>query len=67
MFDDLKLLEKASKGGHSGNWRTGPTFFTSIPGGLKAGVVNLSPAWFEQGHQVHVRRRLSVTQKTDHA
>jgi len=54
MFKDLKILERALKvhGGQSGNWRTGPRFFALIAGGLKEGVVNLSPAWFEQGHQV---------------
>lgn len=52
MFDDLKFLESALKCSPSGNWRTGPEFFSPIPGGLKAGVVNFSPAWFELGHQV---------------
>lgn len=60
MFEELKILEKTLKVQQSqtDNWRVGPNFFTQIPGGLKPGVVNLSPAWFEQGHQVGKKNSL---------
>ena len=37
------------------NWRSGPKYFTLVSGGLPVGVVNLSLAWFELGHEVDIR------------
>ena len=54
MFADLKPLERMIKVDKSkqGNWRSGPDLFYPIPGGLKPGTFNISPSWFEQGHEV---------------
>ncbi|KAF8148836.1 hypothetical protein B0H34DRAFT_805257 [Crassisporium funariophilum] len=53
MFSDLKHLERMIKvdAGKSANWRSGPDYFHPIGGGLKPGTFNISPAWFEQGHE----------------
>lgn len=55
MFSDLKYLEQMLKvdTGKSANWRSGPNYFQPIDGGLKPGTFNISPAWFEQGHEVN--------------
>jgi hypothetical protein len=54
MFADLKPLEPMIKVDSSkgSNWRSGPDCFYEVPGGLKIGTFNISPAWFEQGHEV---------------
>jgi len=54
MFADLKMLERALKMDPkpSVNWRTSPEYYVPVAGGLKAGNLNISPAWFEQGHEV---------------
>jgi len=54
MFSDLKPLEQVIKvdTSKSANWRLGPECFYTIPDGLKPGTFNISPAWFEQGHEV---------------
>jgi len=37
----------------STQWRAGPTYFRGAPDHmLRPGVVNMSPAWFEQAHDV---------------
>jgi len=55
MFSDLKHLERMIKvdTGKSANWRSGPDYFHPIGDGLKPGTFNISPAWFEQGHEVN--------------
>jgi hypothetical protein len=54
MFADLNMLDRALKSDpkQSNNWRTSPEYFQSVEGGLKCGTLNISPAWFEQGHEV---------------
>ena len=54
MFADLKMLERALKLDlkPSSNWRTTPETYRPVEGGLKAGTMSISPAWFEQGHEV---------------
>lgn len=53
MFADLKSLEPVIKmDGKKDNWRSGPEYFRPVTDGLKAGTFNISPAWFEQGHEV---------------
>jgi hypothetical protein len=54
MFGDLRRLESVLKINtrHQTNWRTGPEFYRVVEGGLKPGTVNISPAWFELGHEV---------------
>jgi len=54
MFADLKMLERALKMDPkpSVNWRTSPEYYLPVAGGLKAGSLNISPAWFGQGHEV---------------
>ena len=61
MFADLKLLERALKmdAKPSSNWRSTPESYHSVEGGLKAGSMNISPAWFEQGHEVFRLQSLS--------
>ncbi|KAF8801179.1 hypothetical protein BYT27DRAFT_7115442, partial [Phlegmacium glaucopus] len=53
MFRDLNMLNRALKLDNkpSGNWRTSPEYYWPVEGGLKAGSMNISPAWFEQGHE----------------
>ncbi|KAF8799919.1 hypothetical protein BYT27DRAFT_7263528 [Phlegmacium glaucopus] len=36
----------------SNNWQTSPEYFQLVEGGLKCGTLNISPARFEQGHEV---------------
>jgi hypothetical protein len=54
MFADLKSLEPMIKVdmGKRSNWRSGPEYFCPVNNGLKIGTFNISPAWFEQGHEV---------------
>lgn len=54
MFADLHHIEAVLKINHSQltNWRNGPQFYRAVEGGLKPGTTNISPAWFEQGHEV---------------
>ena len=54
MFADLRQIEAVLKINHSQptNWRNGPEFYRPVEGGLKPGTMNISPAWFEQGHEV---------------
>ena len=53
MFTDLKALECMLKvDQQSANWRIRPDFYRPVSGGLKPGTFNISPAWFEQGHEV---------------
>jgi hypothetical protein len=57
MFADLKMLEPVLKMNRnpSKNWRISPEYHQTVTNGLKPGNMNISPAWFEQGHEVHVR------------
>ena len=51
-----------------GNWRTNPEWFKhrSEDVGLPAGCINLSPAWFQQGHEVGFdRMMISVVEHTN--
>ena len=53
MFADLKLLEPVLKNPKSSNsWRTSSEYYRPVKNGLKPGSMNISPAWFEQGHEV---------------
>jgi len=53
MFTDLQALERMLKvDPQSANWRIGPDFYRPVSRGLKPGTLNISPAWFEQGHEV---------------
>ena len=54
MFMDLHCVEPVLKVNHNQptNWRSGPEFYRPVEGGLKPGTTNISPAWFEQGHEV---------------
>jgi len=54
MFADLKMLEQALKTDPkpSSNWRTTPENYQPVEAGLKAGTMSISPAWFEQAHEV---------------
>lgn len=54
MFSDLCHIEAMLKVNHNhpAQWRDGPKFYQPVKGGLKPGTVNISPAWFEQGHEV---------------
>ncbi|KIM34639.1 hypothetical protein M413DRAFT_144266 [Hebeloma cylindrosporum] len=53
MLEDLMILERVLKVQKTQleNWRSGPRYFTPVPGGLPVGIANLSPAWFEQAHE----------------
>jgi hypothetical protein len=53
MFADLKMLEQALKMDPkpTNNWRTSSETYRPIVDGLKPGSMNISPAWFEQGHE----------------
>jgi hypothetical protein len=55
MFADLRCLEGVLKINENQptNWRSGPAYFRTVEGGLKPGTINISPAWFEQGHEVY--------------
>jgi hypothetical protein len=54
MWRSIKELEPELKVDRSStNWRAGPRYYRSSPDNLlKPGVANMSPAWFEQGHDV---------------
>lgn len=53
MFADLKMLEPALKmNQNSSSWRTSSEYYRPVINGLKPGSMNISPAWFEQGHEV---------------
>lgn len=53
MFADLKMLEEILRmDPNSNNWRTSPQSYRSVIDGLEPGNMNISPAWFEQGHEV---------------
>jgi hypothetical protein len=54
MFADLKMLEPALKMNRnsSKSWRTSSEYYRPVLHGLKPGSMNISPAWFEQGHEV---------------
>ena len=54
MFADLKILEPVLKFSlnPSKSWRISPKYYQPIINGLKPGSMNISPAWFEQGHEV---------------
>jgi len=54
MFIDLHQIEAVLKinQNQSTNWHSGPEFYRPVEGGLKPGTTNISPAWFEQGHEV---------------
>lgn len=55
MFADLKLLEPVLKNPNtSKSWRTSSEYYRPVANGLKPGTMNISPAWFEQGHEVLV-------------
>ena len=53
MFRDLQSLESILKIHHTKtmNWCSGPEFYWSVENSLRPGTVNLSPAWFAQGHE----------------
>ena len=54
MWKMLQELEPELKlDRQSKQWRVGLTYFQGVPDHLvKLGVVNMAPAWFEQGHNV---------------
>lgn len=54
MWDELKKLEPELKiNTTSKNWRIGAKYYRSSPcQSIKAGTTSVSPAWFEQGHDV---------------
>lgn len=56
MFATLKMLESALKINPklSKSWRTSPENYQAVKDGLKPGTMNISPAWFEQGHEVFI-------------
>ncbi|KAG2127614.1 uncharacterized protein EDB93DRAFT_1096413, partial [Suillus bovinus] len=56
-------LERSMK--VDGNWRTNPEWFKhhSEDVGLPAGCINLSPAWFQQGHENLVDPEVSASLK----
>jgi hypothetical protein len=56
MFADLKMLEPVLKmnPNPSPSWRTSSEYYRPVINGLKPGSLNISPAWFEQGHEVLV-------------
>jgi len=53
--ENLRPLLKLSKGGS--NWRNDPKMYRS-EGGLQ-GSVNLSPGWFQKGHEVSALANLN--------
>jgi len=60
MWRALKELEPELKVDQtSTSWRAGPRYYHSTPDHrVKPGVVNMAPAWFEQGHDVCTKKRL---------
>jgi hypothetical protein len=54
MFADLEMLEPALKMNQkpSTSWRSSSEYNRPVLNGLKPGCMNISPAWFEQGHEV---------------
>jgi hypothetical protein len=56
MFADLKMLEPVLKfnPNPSTSWRLSPEYYQPVDNGLKPGSLNISPAWFEQGHEVYL-------------
>ena len=51
VFKSLTTLQSLLKVELSGKcWRTSAEYYR--PAGLKSGTLSLSPAWFEQGHEV---------------
>jgi hypothetical protein len=53
MFADLEMLESGLKfNSNSKSWRDSPEYYRPVINGLKPGTLNISPAWFEQGHEV---------------
>jgi len=54
MWRSIKKLKSELKVDRfSTNWRAGPRYYRSSPDDLlKPGVANMSPAWFEQGHNI---------------
>jgi hypothetical protein len=62
MFADLRDLESVLKvnWNRPTDWRSGPEFYRPAEDGLKPGTINISPAWFEQGHEVHSHSDLRI-------
>jgi hypothetical protein len=56
MFSDLKMLQSALKMDRkkSKSWRTSSEYYQPVIDGLKPGSMNISLAWFEQGHEVFI-------------
>jgi len=57
MWQDLETLQRSlqiNKGGKS--WRVAPTHYRVEEGWLKPGSVSMSPAWFQQAHEVRNKR-----------
>jgi len=60
MWDALVHLQPLFNGGSTtGSWRQSTQFFKpqSHCVASKAGIVTMSPAWFEQGHDVRTLHR----------
>jgi len=54
IWNDMKILQKSlHMKNNCNNWRVGPTHFRVEEGWLKPGSASMSPAWFQQAHEVH--------------
>jgi len=53
IWQDLEVLQKSLQIKKNGNsWRVAPTHFRVEEGWLKPGSASMSPAWFQQAHEV---------------
>jgi len=53
MWKDLAYLERSlSINKASTSWRIKPEYYQAKPGWVKPGNASLSPAWFQQAHEV---------------
>ncbi len=62
-FEDLQISERSLQiNSKSTSWRVNRTYFCSEEGWLKEGNVCLSPAWFQQAHEVACLIHFYLTQ-----
>jgi len=56
MWEDMPIVDRSLRVHQScKNWRVAPTFFRAQEGWLKPGSMSMSPAWFQQAHEVYNR------------
>jgi hypothetical protein len=66
MDASQRLAGVLTMGKEDSSWRTSPTYFNHRAK-TKPGIITMSPAWFQQGHEVCVTSTLTVYTYTDDA